>query len=82
MKHSSSYLIPNLKFVSWQSAEDEVLLRKVLYDAVIMEKYTFLNPQIGIQLFGNQLKNIVVTWLFVADNAILYVRYEKDEQSG
>ncbi|RVW52430.1 hypothetical protein CK203_072054 [Vitis vinifera] len=75
----SSYLIPNLKFVSWQSAEDEVLLRKVLYDAVIMEKYTFLNPQIGIQLFGNQLKNIVVTWLFVADNAILYVRENGDQ---
>ncbi|XP_010648329.1 uncharacterized protein LOC104878980 isoform X2 [Vitis vinifera] len=72
-------LEPVLPVTSLLSAEDEVLLRKVLYDAVIMEKYTFLNPQIGIQLFGNQLKNIVVTWLFVADNAILYVRENGDQ---
>lgn len=58
---------------SSQSSEDEVLLRNILYDGVIMMEFSFLNPQLP----GNHLKNIAVRWLFVADHAIQSARYVK-----
>lgn len=67
----------NLLFLFSQKYEDEFFLREVLYDAVVMVEYSFLIPQIGIKLAGGNLKNLAVTWLFVADNAIRFVRYER-----
>ncbi|OMO86586.1 hypothetical protein COLO4_21041 [Corchorus olitorius] len=53
---------------------NEVLLREILYDAVMMMDHTFLSPPGGIPLPGKQLKNLALTWSFVADNAIRSVR--------
>ncbi|XVE70940.1 hypothetical protein DITRI_Ditri10aG0110100 [Diplodiscus trichospermus] len=53
---------------------NEVILREILYDAVIVMNHTFLSPQEGILLPGQQLKNLALTWSFVTDNAIRSVR--------
>jgi hypothetical protein len=65
-----------LFFVFSQNPKDEVILREVLYDVVITMSYSFSIPQKGIEPPGVQLKNLSLTWLFVADNAIRFVRYE------
>ena len=59
-----------------QGHGNEVLLREILYDAVIMMDHTFLSPQGGILLPGQQLKNLALAWSFVADNATRSVRYD------
>ncbi|KAJ6743463.1 hypothetical protein OIU85_017416 [Salix viminalis] len=54
--------------------KDEVILREVLYDVVITMAHSFSIPQKGIEPPGVQLKNLALTWLFVSDNAIRFVR--------
>lgn len=41
-----------------------------------MMDHTFLSPHGRILLPGQQLKNLALTWSFVADNAIRSVRYD------
>ena len=60
-----------------QNSKDECLLQEVLYDSVLMVDYSFLKPQKGIHLPDERLKNLAITWLLVADNAIWFVRYKK-----
>lgn len=43
----------------------------------MMLEYSFINPQAGMSLYANSLKDLAVTWLFVADLAIQSARYEK-----
>ncbi|KAE8691049.1 hypothetical protein F3Y22_tig00110893pilonHSYRG01001 [Hibiscus syriacus] len=40
--------------------------------------HTFLGPQRGILLTGKQLKDLALTWSFVADNAIWSLRYDSE----
>uniref|UniRef100_A0A5B7BGU9 Uncharacterized protein n=1 Tax=Davidia involucrata TaxID=16924 RepID=A0A5B7BGU9_DAVIN len=88
MGHQSCYffdvllrmlLEPSLPVTTLLTSEDEVLLRKVLYDAVILVEYSFMNSGRWTQLPGNHLKNMVLTWLLVADNAIQFVRENCDQ---
>lgn len=78
MKHASGFnsLYVPFFFVFSQNPKDEVILREVLYDVVITMSYSFSISQKGIEPPGVQLKNLAMTWLFVADNAIRFVRYE------
>ncbi|KAE8714019.1 N-MYC downregulated-like 2 isoform 1 [Hibiscus syriacus] len=57
---------------------NEVILRETLYDAVIKMDHTFLGPRGGILLPGKQLKDLVLTWSFVADNAIRSLMYDSE----
>ncbi|KAM7274823.1 hypothetical protein ACFE04_016689 [Oxalis oulophora] len=70
---------PPLYFILLPGSEDDVLLREVLYDAVLTVNYSFFNPQGGALLPGNSLKNLAMTWLFVADNAIRFARENGDQ---
>uniref|UniRef100_A0A803QTR2 Uncharacterized protein n=1 Tax=Cannabis sativa TaxID=3483 RepID=A0A803QTR2_CANSA len=59
--------------------KDQCLLQEILYDSVIMVNYSFLKPQIGIQLPSERLKSLAITWLLVADNAMRFVRNNDDQ---
>lgn len=60
-----------------QSSEDEVLLRQVLYDAIILVEYSFLNPERVIHLPAEHMKSIAMKRLIVTHEAVEYFRYEK-----
>lgn len=47
-----------------------------MYDAVIKMDHAFLGPEGGILLPGRQVKDLALTWSFVADSAIRSVRYD------
>ncbi|XP_062097702.1 uncharacterized protein LOC133803617 isoform X2 [Humulus lupulus] len=63
-------LEPVLPVANLLNYKDQCLLQEVLYDSVIMVNYSFLKPQIGIQLPSERLKSLAITWLLVADNGI------------
>lgn len=58
-----------------QSSGDEVLLRKVLYDAVILVDYSFLNPERTTHLPADEVRNLAIARLIVTHEAIEYFRY-------
>ncbi|XP_059657081.1 uncharacterized protein LOC132303714 [Cornus florida] len=72
-------LEPSLPVATLLSYDDEVLIRKVLYDAVILVEYSFLHSWRWTQLCGNQLENLALTWALVADSAIQFVRENGDQ---
>ncbi|KAF3447513.1 hypothetical protein FNV43_RR12699 [Rhamnella rubrinervis] len=72
-------LEPVLPVTHLLNSDDACLLQKVLHDAVMMMDFSFLNPQTGIQIPGDWLKDLSVKWLFVADNAISSVRKDGDQ---
>ncbi|CAL5359243.1 unnamed protein product [Camellia sinensis] len=67
-------LEPSLPVTTLLSIEDEVLLREVLYDVVILVEYSFLKSQMWTQLPGDYFTKFAVTWLLVADNAVQFAR--------
>ena len=67
----------NWLFVLLQGSENEVLLKEVLYNSVMMIDYSFINPQAEFSLYANSLKDFAITWLFVAELAVQSARYEK-----
>ncbi|KAK8513647.1 hypothetical protein V6N13_002379 [Hibiscus sabdariffa] len=73
-------LEPVLPVTSLVGHGNGVILRETLYDAVIKMDHTFLSPQGGNLLPGKQLKDLALTWSFVADNAIRSMR-ENDNQT-
>ncbi|PON76697.1 SNF2 domain protein [Parasponia andersonii] len=72
-------LEPVLPVTNLLNSKDMCLLQVILYDSVIMVDYSFLKPQIGIQSADERYKNLAVTWLLVADNAIRFVRKDDDQ---
>lgn len=58
-----------------QSSGDEVLLRKLLYDAVILVDYSFLNPERTIDLPADQVRSLAMARLIVTHEAVEYFRY-------
>ncbi|CAL0323689.1 unnamed protein product [Lupinus luteus] len=71
-------LEPVLPVISVLGSENEVFLKDVLYNAVMMIEHSFINPQAGVSLYANSLKDLAVTWLFVADSAIQSAREKGD----
>ncbi|KAI4316541.1 hypothetical protein L6164_024517 [Bauhinia variegata] len=72
-------LEPVLPVIPLLGSENEVLLKEVLYTAVMTVEYSsFIIPQTGITLYANTLKDLSVTWLFVADLAIQSAREQGD----
>ncbi|XP_030552561.1 uncharacterized protein LOC115756787 [Rhodamnia argentea] len=58
--------------------EDEILLREVLYDALIMVDYPFLSPHNGRKLHDELLKSSAVLLLLVAETAMQFIRENGD----
>ncbi|GAB4854433.1 hypothetical protein Ancab_023016 [Ancistrocladus abbreviatus] len=75
-------LEPILPVTSLVGCDNEVLLREVLFDAVIMVDYPFFNPESGIQKCGSHLKNLAIKRLFVAENAVQFVRQKGDHNKA
>lgn len=63
-----------------QSSEGEFLLRKVLYDAIVLVEYSFLNPdpERAIYVPAELMKSIAMERLIVAHEAVDYFRYVKN----
>ena len=57
-----------------QSSEDEVLLRKVLYDVIILVEYSFLDPKKAIHITAEHMKIIAMRRLILAHEAVKYFR--------
>ncbi|XP_060208458.1 uncharacterized protein LOC132635886 isoform X1 [Lycium barbarum] len=56
------------------SAEDAVVLQKLLYDAVITVDHSFLSSGSWFQLPESYFRNLALLWSLVADNAIQFAR--------
>ncbi|KAH7519177.1 hypothetical protein FEM48_Zijuj08G0008000 [Ziziphus jujuba var. spinosa] len=54
--------------------EDEILLRKVIYDAIILCEYPFVNPERAIHLNVDRMRSLDMTRLIVTHEAIEYLR--------
>ncbi|XP_074334533.1 uncharacterized protein LOC141671962 isoform X1 [Apium graveolens] len=67
-------LEPSLPVTTLLSSEEEIPLRRVLYDAVLLGELPFLKSGRFSQLHESHLKNIFLAWLLVADNAIDFAR--------
>ncbi|KAL2555235.1 hypothetical protein Fot_08854 [Forsythia ovata] len=67
-------LEPMLPVTSLMTPENEVLLRKILYDSVILVEYSFLAPGSLAQLPVKHTKNITLGKLMVTHEAIEYFR--------
>ncbi|KAJ0030483.1 hypothetical protein Pint_13355 [Pistacia integerrima] len=69
-------LEPTLPVTSLLTSEDEVLLRKALYDAVILVEYCFLNPERAVHLPAVRMKGLAMARLIITHEAIEFLRYE------
>ncbi|RDY14024.1 hypothetical protein CR513_00965, partial [Mucuna pruriens] len=72
-------LEPVLPVTSILGSENEVLLKEVLYNSVMMVEYSFINPQAEFSLYANSLKDVAITWLFVAELAVQSAREKGDQ---
>ncbi|KAK9208720.1 hypothetical protein WN944_001080 [Citrus x changshan-huyou] len=73
-------LEPSFRFTSILSSNDEVLLRKVLYDAVILVEYSFLNPKRVVHLPAERIKSLSLTRLIAMQEAIEFSREDGDQK--
>ncbi|KAL9443728.1 hypothetical protein AB3S75_016993 [Citrus x aurantiifolia] len=73
-------LEPSFLFTSILSSNDEVLLRKVLYDAVILVEYSFLNPKRAVHLPAERIKSLSLTRLIAMQEAIEFSREDGDQK--
>lgn len=68
-----------LPVTSLLSSEDEVLLRKVLYDAVILVEYPFLNPERAINVTTEHMKGLAMARLIITHEGIEFFRKGGDQ---
>ncbi|KAI8021793.1 hypothetical protein LOK49_LG03G01243 [Camellia lanceoleosa] len=67
-----------LPVISLLSSEDELSLRKLLYDAVILVEYSFLNPDKVIHVLAKHIKSLAITRVVVTHKATELFRKEGD----
>lgn len=68
-----------LPVTSLLSSEDEVLLRKVLYDAVILVEYSFLSPERAIYVSAEHMKCLAMVRLIITHEAVEFFREVGDQ---
>lgn len=73
-------LEPTVPFTSILSSKDEVLLRKVLYDALILVEYSFLNPERAVHVPVEHMRSLSLTRLIVMQEAIELSREDGDQK--
>lgn len=71
-------LEPKLPVTSLLKSDHIDLLRKVLYDAVILVEYSFLNPEKVIRLPAERVTGLVVTRSIVTHEAVEFFRENGD----
>ncbi|KAL5573025.1 hypothetical protein UlMin_022622 [Ulmus minor] len=69
-----------LPVTSLLSSEDEVFLREVLYDAVILVDYSFLNPERTIHQPVDKLRSLAMARLIVTHEAAEFFREHGDQK--
>ncbi|KAK4368668.1 hypothetical protein RND71_012460 [Anisodus tanguticus] len=62
-----------------QNSDDEMCLRKILYDAVVLVEYSFLKPERMDQLSPKHVKSIIMARLLGTGEAIELNRKQKDQ---
>ncbi|KAL9330712.1 hypothetical protein ACSQ67_000322 [Phaseolus vulgaris] len=72
-------LEPGFPVTSLLGSENQVLVKEVLYNSVMMIDYSFINPQAEFSLYANSLKDVAITWLFVAELAVQSAREKGDQ---
>ncbi|KAL8537371.1 hypothetical protein ACS0TY_012499 [Phlomoides rotata] len=72
-------LEPSLPAALSLSSEDAVVLRKVLYDAVILVDYSFCSGSWAHSDFIILSKKLSLVWVLAADHAVQFARATKDE---
>ncbi|CAK9138171.1 unnamed protein product [Ilex paraguariensis] len=72
-------LEPSFPVTTLLSLRDAVLLRKMLFDTVILVDYAFINTGRWTQLPGNHLKDLALLWLLVVDSAIQLARVNHEQ---
>ncbi|KAI9191663.1 hypothetical protein LWI28_011666 [Acer negundo] len=75
-------LEPTMPVTSLLSSEHGVLLKKVLYDAVILVEYSFLNPDSAVDLPVELMKSLAMTRLIVTHEAIELLREDGDQKKA
>ncbi|XP_038880003.1 uncharacterized protein LOC120071696 [Benincasa hispida] len=68
-----------LPVTSLLSTEDEALLRKVLYDSLILVEYSFLKPEKAIDLPAEHVASLAVKRLILTHEAIEFYREHGDQ---
>ncbi|POO00641.1 SNF2 domain protein [Trema orientale] len=69
-----------LPLAFFSSSKDEVLLRKVLYDAVVLVDYSFLNPERTTYVPADRLKSLAMARLIVTHEAVEFFREQGDQR--
>ncbi|XP_041006715.1 uncharacterized protein LOC121251512 [Juglans microcarpa x Juglans regia] len=69
-----------LTVTSLLSSEDEVLLRNVLYDAVILVEYSFLSPERAFSIPAEHMKCLAMARLILTYEAIEFFREGGDQK--
>ncbi|KAL5768666.1 hypothetical protein ACOSQ2_015449 [Xanthoceras sorbifolium] len=75
-------LEPSLPVTSLLSSEHGVLLKKVLYDAVILVEYSFLNSGLAVDLPVELMKSLAMTRLILTQEAIELLREDGDQKKA
>nr|GLL46878.1 uncharacterized protein LOC109174354 [Ipomoea trifida] len=72
-------LEPSMPVTTILKLDNASLLQKVVYDAVILVDYSFLNSGRWNQILNNHLNDLALVWTLVADVAIHFARDMRDE---
>ncbi|XP_031114550.1 uncharacterized protein LOC116018713 isoform X2 [Ipomoea triloba] len=72
-------LDPSMPVTTILKLDNASLLQKVVYDAVILVDYSFLNSGRWNQILNNHLNELALVWTLVADVAIHFARDMRDE---
>lgn len=72
-------LEPTFPVNSLLNSEDELLLKKIIYDAVILVEYSFLKSERISRIPAQHMKSLILTKLFVTDEAIEIFRKNGDQ---
>ncbi|WOL14600.1 hypothetical protein Cni_G23380 [Canna indica] len=75
-------LNPPMPLMTILSSTDECLVRNILYDAVILVDYSFINLGIELENFSDSMMNIVMRRLLVTHEAIQIVRERGDHNKA
>ncbi|XP_059634855.1 uncharacterized protein LOC132277125 [Cornus florida] len=72
-------LEPTLPISSLLKSEDEIFLRKILYDAVVLVDYSFVNPERVIHVPAKNMRSLAIARLMVTHEAIELFREDGNQ---
>ncbi|CAL9187036.1 unnamed protein product [Musa hybrid cultivar] len=75
-------LNPPMPVITILNSMDESLVRNILYDAVILVDYSFINPEVEGEHFNDSTMNIIMRRLIVTHEAIQIVRDKGDHNKA